>query len=114
MKFKKSVRLYRKQLDRVSAVVQPVTIQGMHTTAKVYESLGLELTITSVCDGEHKAGSKHYSGLAFDCRTWRNEKGDQMSIASKAFLRSLLKKALGEDWDVVIEKTHVHIEYDPK
>lgn len=74
---------------------------------------GTEGVITSAADGTHSApNTKHYaennaSGLveAIDVRTWGIPKEE---AAAKA------RKKLGPDYDVVIESTHIHIEYDPK
>lgn len=120
MKFKEGVELFKRSLSSSSLggaimiVVKPKTIEGMYAIANVYKSLGKELTVTSVCDGKHKAGSKHYEGYAFDCRTWKNSTGVQMSLREKEALANACRESLGEDWDVVVESTHLHIEYDPK
>lgn len=70
------------------------------------EQFGAELWITSVCDGKHRKDSLHYKGLAFDVRTW-GIKGRELQVVAA------LKKALGPDYDVVLEATHIHIEFDP-
>ena len=64
------------------------------------------LVITSVTDGKHGRGSKHYIGNAVDLRIWN------MRTTRKA--TSELAIALGSEFDVVLEKTHLHIEWDPK
>ena len=114
MKFKDGVELFYDYWDDggIPWGVKPETIRGMHIVANIYKSLGKELTVTSVCDGEHKNGSKHYQGLAFDCRTWRDSTGVQMTPKEKEVLAKYCRDALGDDWDVVIEKTHMHVEYD--
>jgi hypothetical protein len=65
-----------------------------------------ELVITAGTDGEHMEGSLHYEGRALDLRTW--------GINDLAACRDELKRKLGKNYDVVIEKTHLHMEYDPK
>lgn len=65
-----------------------------------------ELVITAGTDGAHMEGSLHYLGLALDLRTW--------AIKNLTGLRDTLRKALGPDYDVVIEGSHMHVEYDPK
>ena len=72
---------------------------------KIYEEYGLELVITSTYDGNHSACSYHYANDAYDIR-WRPCYGKDV------YMR--IKKALGDDFDVVLEKDHIHIEYDPK
>ncbi len=89
-------------------------ITGMCVVDGVINSLqGLGLVITSVTDGIHMYTSKHKEGNAFDIRTW-TVGGKQMTNGAKNHLRYMLMQALGEDWDVVVESTHIHIEYDKK
>ena len=64
-----------------------------------------EFVITSTFEGTHSAGSLHYANLAIDIR---RPKDSRYKIMLK------LKGYLGPDYDVVKEKTHIHIEYDPK
>lgn len=73
-----------------------------------------DFTITSVCDGKHMKGSKHYEGNAIDIRTRFKTSLSQMPKLDKLFLAKRLKHALGKDYDVVIENTHIHIERDPE
>ena len=79
------------------------------------------LTITSGCegskdDGVHKPSSLHYPensptllGRAIDLRTFDVPK-ERLTNALLPSLRLLL----GTDFDVVLEKDHIHLEYDPK
>lgn len=66
------------------------------------------VTVTSLLDGHHKRGSKHYTGEAADLRI-RYWTQPQRDLAVK-----YLVQALGNDFDVVLEPTHIHIEWDPK
>jgi len=74
-----------------------------------------DLTVTSIADGNHKMGSKHYDGDAFDVRTWDYTKplGTQLDMVEKLGIATELTARLGVNYDVVIESTHLHIEYDP-
>lgn len=65
---------------------------------------GSEVVITSTFEGNHMPSSFHYCNLAIDLRRpswWDEEK------------RSHLQSVLGEDYDVLTEPDHIHIEYDP-
>ena len=64
--------------------------------------------ITSCSDGTHGPNSLHYVGMALDIRT-RHLRPDQVHPVYVA-----IKQALGEQFDVVLEGTHIHIEFDPK
>jgi len=68
--------------------------------------------ITSMIDGKHMRGSLHYDGKAFDLRTFYFKGGSEGKVV-KTFAREL-SKALGKDYDVVVEKDHIHCEFDPK
>lgn len=67
-----------------------------------------EIVVTSILDGVHSNRSLHYKGLAFDMRTHIYT---QYEISK---LMGNLKWMLGANYDVVLEKDHIHIEYDPK
>ena len=71
---------------------------------QVYEEFQTELVITSGKDGVHGKNSLHYEGKAIDLRTWN-------------VLDNLVKRIrvqLGAEYDVILEKDHIHIEWDPK
>jgi len=63
-----------------------------------------EMVITSTYEGDHSEGSLHYADLAVDVRK---------TISFKLIIVKI-KAYLGKDYDVVLETTHIHIEYDPK
>jgi hypothetical protein len=88
--------------------VKPEIVVAMMVADGVYRSLGYELTITSAVEGKHSRGSIHYQGMAFDCRI------TNLSPAAPAIVREAIQKALGGDFDVVLESDHIHIEYEPK
>jgi len=57
-------------------------------------------------EAKHMEGSKHYTGEALDFRIWYLRD-------SGAFATSL-QKLLGPDFDVVLEPTHLHVEWHQK
>ena len=71
-------------------------------------AFGKEAVTTSILDGKHSKGSKHYDGNAFDLRIYIYTKEQVNDYVE------LLKNELGPDYDVVLEDDHIHIEYDPK
>ena len=66
--------------------------------------------ITSGNDGKHMRGSKHYFNEAFDLRT-RNLVGGH--AAARTWVAKM-QYELGSDYDIVLEKNHIHAEFDPK
>jgi len=75
----------------------------------VYTGMGVDLVLTSIVDGSHSRGSRHYQGDAIDLRT-RNFPTD----ADAKTASDRIRERLGADYDVVLEGNHIHVEYDPK
>lgn len=69
---------------------------------------GYDTVVTSVRDGTHMEGSKHYTGEASDFRIWWFDEEELKGFAKE------LQSILGKHYDVVIENTHLHVEYDKK
>lgn len=78
--------------------------QAIVSAAEIYHNHGSTLTITSIFDGKHMNGSKHYVGQAFDCRTYDLTEKQLQSIFAD------LKISLKPVYDVLLEKDHIHIE----
>ena len=76
--------------------------------------LGYEMVITSCVNGKHSNTSRHYIGCAWDLRTWTSESsGQQINKNERDYLVVELKKALGGNFFVLGEKTHIHIAFKP-
>jgi len=70
----------------------------------------LDCVITSGSDGKHMAHSYHYTGNALDFRhTYPGAK----SPVDSTDIRIAITEKLGENFDVVVEQSHIHVEYDP-
>lgn len=91
------------QLDNVHPKILAAICCAMTVWSKHRVSV---LVITSANDGAHMSESKHYSGEAIDLRS--RTLRDVFAVAAD------LRSELGPDFDVCIEKDHIHIEYDPK
>lgn len=89
-------------IERVRLSMQPVFVEA----EAIWRNHGHELVITCGLDGEHSAGSVHYYGLAVDCRTNYFSAEQVVQVADE------LQAALGPDYDVIVESTHIHVEYD--
>jgi len=73
---------------------------------------GHEAVLTSCDEGNHSPGSLHYAGQAVDVALPGSH--GMTSKASSVDVVSALRKELGPDYDIVLEQTHIHVEYDPK
>ena len=76
----------------------------------IWRDNGFEFVITSARDGIHSAGSLHYYGLAVDIRAseaWGYKYDEILALVDQ------LEDHLGDEYDVVLESDHIHVEYDP-
>lgn len=73
---------------------------------EIYAKFHQIAVITSARDGVHMKGSKHYTGEALDLRSYYFNGFERQEIHFE------LRNALGADYDVVLEKDHIHVEFD--
>jgi len=88
--------------------IKPQMAVAYTIASHIYRARGYWCTITSASDGKHGPNSLHYSGNALDLRT-RDCKPDDLQMIYVS-----LRQALGAQFDVVLEKDHIHVEFDPK
>lgn len=86
---------------------KPEMVLGLMIIKDVLNVYDRELIITEGTGGVHSRNSLHYVGFAVDIRNRHMGKQQDSIVAS-------LRDALGDEFDVVVEKTHIHIEYQPK
>jgi hypothetical protein len=98
---KSNVRFHQGKLDEL----WEVPLLKIHDVFEMYE---LQTWITSADDSKHMAGSFHYLGLALDFRSYY-----WLVHIAPFELANKLAVVLGDEFDVVLEKDHIHIEYDP-
>ena len=98
-----------------------VRVNGFHFTSKIVRILDVArrtapkmergaVWVTSANDSRHSDNSLHYKNRAFDIRVL-NIVGDVHREAKLWAER--MQVELGPDYDIIYEKTHIHIEYDP-
>lgn len=100
--FKQGVKFYG---------VKTETLAGIMIASFVYYRNGHALTVLKLVTenpGVERLRTAHDQGLAFDIRTQMIAKAKQPAMVMS------LKDALGDDYDVVLEKDHIHIEFDTK
>lgn len=84
---------------------RPELVLALQIAHNVYEAFGFGLVVTSIMEGTHTRASLHYTGCAADLR---------LPPDRAAELVAALQYALGDDFDVVLEGDHVHLEFQPK
>lgn len=84
--------------------VHPLMLKVFKSAAEVWENNGRVLVITSCMDGLHSPGSYHYIGCAVDLRTYYFPNNTIPIVAAE------LSAKLGIDYEVIVEKTHIHVE----
>ena len=83
--------------------LRPEIRRKLNTIASSIELVTLtELIITSTYEGTHKPGSLHYANLAIDIR---------LTPKSKELVKAL-KLNLGTDYLILLESTHIHIQWN--
>lgn len=87
--------------------VQPVIILALNKISRIYADYERPLVVTSAIDGEHKTGSLHWIGLAVDIRSRFFDKPGIIAADIHYQLKSLDKR-----YQVIVEKDHIHIEFD--
>lgn len=75
---------------------------------EIYEKHNKYLVITSISDGQHKTDSLHYTGFAADFRTNYFTREEIIQVVQE------LQLSLGDQFDILHEIDHIHLEFDPK
>jgi hypothetical protein len=99
MKFKEGVNPFG---------IKPELAIALQIASLVWLQNNQSLVVTSLNDSKHSHTSLHFAGCAADLRTW--------GFPDAAVVVDQLREALGNnpDYDVVLEKDHIHLEYQPK
>ncbi len=88
--------------------VRPEIVLALVIVNDIYKRFGQELVVTEITGGKHGVGSLHYVGQAADIRTSYFAQGEAKVVADE------IRIALGKEFDVVLESTHIHLEFQPK
>ncbi len=88
--------------------IRPEMILVLMIADKIYDEYGFDLRWTGSMEGKHSRGSLHYIGAAIDLGIIDIQKAVLDDIFND------LNISLGDDYDVVLEKDHIHVEFQPK
>lgn len=89
--------------------LRPEIVLAIHTAEGVWSKYGAdELVVTSVLDGTHKRKSEHRVGSAVDLRIHNLPGEVWRSVAEE-----LQERLTQELYDIILERDHIHVEYDP-
>lgn len=88
--------------------LRPEIVIGLTIANDVFREFGFDCIVTAGIDGSHSRGSIHYKGLAVDLRTRHIPAAEHPKVVAK------LQERLGDEFDVVLEGDHIHLEWDPK
>ena len=94
----------------IKGIGQEITL-GVIVLDAVFSAHGAKTFITACRDGKHMEKSKHYIGDALDIRLasrWVTTANIDLTVLNEA------RTALGEQFDLVLESDHFHLEFDPK
>jgi len=100
MRFKEGIKL---------AGLRAETVIALTIAADVFRDVAnANLVVTEVTGGKHGRGSLHYVGQAADLRSRDLTREQQNNVVLE------LRERLGENYDVILEPTHIHVEFQPK
>ena len=88
--------------------LRPEMVVALIIVKDAFISRGANCVITSGIEGRHGRGSLHLVGAALDFRTGSMSREQVSEIATE------IREGLGLDFDVVVEDTHLHVEWQPK
>lgn len=83
----------------------PELLLGLMVLDGVYTANGDILTVFHIIDGEHMPKSLHYVGNAADV---------SLPEINPRLMPLKAQRALGADYDYLIEDAHAHLEFQPK
>lgn len=87
--------------------IGPEILIAIWVADRVYEELGAtQFCVTSLSDGKHKVGSKHYCGKGLDLRIWTLDEDKRKPAAER------IQHRLGVGYFVLLESDHIHIQYN--
>lgn len=115
--------LFIKSKDVKVRDLVPEMWQAIAAYAHVLHDMGgTHVVITSANDGRHMQNSYHYDNRAVDLRIWEITESAQAEDGSWQLVhtdrtyraRDQLRERLGDEYDVLLKPTHIHVEPSPR
>lgn len=89
--------------------LKPEMNTALQVARDIFALYQRDCIVTSAVDGKHSRGSLHYVGYAVDLR--RRVFTDPGQVDD---VTAMLRESLTPEYDVVLEPSHWHIEFQPK
>jgi len=89
--------------------IKPEVVVALIVCNDIFKNYGQDMVVTSVMDGTHGSKSLHRYGYAVDIRTRNFQYQSDIDLVVKD-----MKEYLTEDYDIIKESDHIHLEYDIK
>jgi uncharacterized protein YcbK (DUF882 family) len=100
--------MVRVKKNVVFKAIRREVIELLDALDQISNGMDKDIWITSANDGVHRKNSYHYKNLALDIRIWNLTKIEiEQSMID-------LVNYLGSYYDIVLEKDHIHIEFDER
>lgn len=90
------------------AGLQHEMLWAIDRTNEIFDMHGMDCWITSARGDQHSDHSHHYKGLAVDFRS------RHLTTPKIVAITQQMERVLGPEYQVIIESSHIHVEYDPK
>lgn len=88
--------------------LHPTLLLGIIMMNEILSQYNVPLVVTCGREGKHSATSLHYSGCAVDIRSRELSREQQLGV------KAIFDGRGFNDFDLVIESNHFHLEYQPK
>lgn len=88
----------------ISRLHRPIR-RSLNKVDAIFRRYAQEFIITHTYDGLHSSSSLHYSNDAYD---------SALPTIRRREIFVDIQRELGDNYDVIMDKDHYHIEHDPK
>ena len=90
------------------AGLQHEALWAIDRVNEVFDMHSVDCWVTSARGDQHSNHSHHYKGLAVDFRNRHLNPRQSVEIVAQ------MEHVLGPEYQVIVESSHIHVEYDPK